>query len=87
MENPFSGLFGIEEQVLLKVTESPTPCARTFETTMAVGRQQMLTTLVVRAFFESRFARDPTILADREEFLTCILPAEVPEMTYTSGRR
>ena len=87
LENPFSGLFGTPEQGLLEVAEYPTPCAKTFEWTMPAGRQQMLTTLVVRAFFESHFAREPAVRADHDEFLVRILPAELPEVTYTSSRR
>jgi predicted dienelactone hydrolase len=86
-ENPFSGLFGAPEQGLLEVDEYPTPCARRFEAAMAAGRQQMLTTLAVRAFFESRFARDPASRKDHEEFLARTLPTELPEVTYVPSRR
>ncbi len=86
-ENPFSGLFGTPEQGLLEVAEYPQPCVKTFERTMAAGRQQMLTTLVVRAFFESHFAREPGVRTDHQEFLVRILPAELAEVTYTPSRR
>ena len=86
-ENPFSGLFGTPEQGLLEVAEYPTPCEKKFEWTMAAGRQQMLTTLAVRAFFESHFAREPGVRAEHEEFLVRVLPAELPEVTYTPSRR
>jgi dienelactone hydrolase len=86
-ENPFSGLFGTPEQGLLAVAEYPPPCVKTFEWTLAAGRQQLLTTLVVRAFFESHFAREPGVRADHEEFLVRILPAELPEVTYAPSRR
>lgn len=86
-EHPFSGLFGTPEQGLLEVTEYLPPCATTFERTMAAGRQQMLATLAARAFFESHFAPESAERADHEEFLTRVLPAEVPEVTYTPSRR
>jgi dienelactone hydrolase len=86
-KNPFSGLFGTREQGLLEVAEYPPPCAKTFDRAMSAGRQQMLTTLVVRAFFESHFARDPGARADHEEFLARILPAELPEVSYAPSRR
>jgi hypothetical protein len=86
-ENPFSGLFGTSEQGLLDVAEYPPPCVKTFDWTMAAGRQQMLTTLVVRAFFESQFARDPGVRASHKEFLVRILPAELPELSYAPSRR
>lgn len=87
LDNPFSGLFGTPEEGLLEVTEYPPPCVKRFEKTMAAARQQMLTTLVVRAFFESHFAREPRVREDSEEFLVRILPTEVPEVTYTPSRR
>jgi dienelactone hydrolase len=86
-ENPFSGLFGTSDQGLLVVAEYPPPCVRTFQRTLAAGRQQMLTTLAVRAFFESHFAREPGLRADHEEFLVRIMPAELPEVSYTPSRR
>ena len=86
-ENPFSGLFGTPDQGLLEVQEYPPPCVKTFEWTMAAGRQQRLTTLVVHAFFESHFAREPKVRANHEEFLVRILPAELPEVTYAPSRR
>lgn len=86
-ENPFSGLFGTPEQGLLEVAEYPPPCVKTFDWAMAAGRQQMLTTLVVRAFFESHFALEPGARAEHEEFVVRILPAELPEVAYTPSRR
>lgn len=80
-------MFGAPEQGLLEVVEYPPPCVKRFEKTMPAGRQQMLTTLVVRAFFDSHFARDPDMRTGHQEFLTRILPAEVPELTYTPSRR
>jgi predicted dienelactone hydrolase len=87
LDNPFNGLFGTPEQGLLVAEDYATPCTKTFEATMSAGRQQMLTTLAVRAFFESRFAREPGERAEHEEFLVHILPAEVPEVTYVASRR
>jgi hypothetical protein len=47
----------------------------------------MLTTLVIRAFFESHFASEPGVRADHEKFLVRILPAELPEVTYVPSCR
>lgn len=85
--NPFNGLFGTPEQGLLEVVEYPPPCVREFDDTMSAGRQQMLTVLAVRAFFESQFAREPEARAAHEEFLVHTLPAELPEVSYTPSRR
>jgi predicted dienelactone hydrolase len=87
LKNPFNGLLGAPEQGLLDIAEYPQPCARTFEHTISAGRQQMLTALLVRAFFESHFARDPDVRADHAKFLTLTLPAELPEVSYTPSRR
>jgi len=86
-KNPFSGLFGPPEQGLLEVKEYTPPCLKTFGRTISAGRQQMLTKLVVRAFFESHFAREPELRAAAEEFLVHKLPAELPEVSYTPSRR
>jgi predicted dienelactone hydrolase len=86
-EHPFSGLFGTPEQGLLEVDEYPPPCVKTFKRTLLAGRQQMLTTLVVRAFFESHFASEPSVRADHDKFLVRILPAELPEVIYVPSRR
>jgi hypothetical protein len=86
-ENAFVGLFGTPEQGLLEPTDYRPGCTRTFEQAVAAGRQQMLTTLAVRAFFESQFAGGPESRADHEAFLTRTLPAELPEVSYTPSRR
>jgi len=87
LEHPFSGLFGTADQGLLEVAEYPMPCAKTFERTLSAGRQHMLTTLTVRAFFESHFAPEAEDRADHMEFLVRTLPAELREVTYTPSRR
>lgn len=86
-ENPFSGMFGAPEQGLLAVVEYPPACVKTFDGTMAAGRQQMLTTVVVHAFFESHLARDPAVRARHRQFLARTLTEEVPEVTYERSRR
>lgn len=87
IENAFVGLFGTPEQGLLDPIEYRPPCATTYEQVMQAGRQQMITTLAVRAFFESQFANDPRERADHEAFLVHTLPAELAEVTYTPSRR
>ena len=87
LENPFSGLLGKPEQGLLEVSEYSTPCIKSFESTMSAGRQQMLTILIVRAFFESHFALDLDSRTENEEFLVRVLPLEVADVTYTPSRR
>jgi hypothetical protein len=86
-ENAFVGLFGAPEQGLLEPTEHRPGCTRTFEHAISAGRQHMLTTLAVRAFFESHFAAEPASRAAHQEFLTRAMSAELPEVSYTPSRR
>lgn len=86
-ENPFVGLFGTPEQGLLEPTDYRPGCSRTFEQAITAGRQQMLTTLAVHAFFESHFADEPESRADHAAFLTRTLPAELPDVSYLPSRR
>jgi hypothetical protein len=85
--NPFNEIFGSPSEGLLEVLDYAPPCEKTFEHPMAAGRQKMFTTVAVRAFFESRFARPPEARAEHAEFLTRTLPTEVPDVRYTPGRR
>jgi len=87
VDHPFAGLFGTPEQGLLDVTEHMPGCARAFERAMRAGQQQMLTTLAVRAFFEGVFASEADARADHREFLTQVLPGELPEVTFVPSRR
>jgi predicted dienelactone hydrolase len=86
-ENAFVGLFGTAEEGLLEPTDYRPGCSRTFEQAIAAGRQQMLTTLAVRAFFESHFAVDPRSRADHDAFLSRTMPSELPDVSYTPSRR
>jgi dienelactone hydrolase len=52
--------------------------------TMNVLRQQALTRLVARAFFERSLAVLPATRAEADRFLGEILPAELPELSYAA---
>ena len=86
-ENPFRGIFGTPEQGLLMVESYAPPCVERFRRTMAAGRQQMLTTLAVRAFFGSRFAPTAALREAHEAFLTRTLPEEIPEAAWIASHR
>jgi dienelactone hydrolase len=86
-QNSFVGLFGSQELGLLKPTEYRPPCTTSFELTMRAARQQLITKLAIRAFFESRFAADARTREQLEIFLTKTLPSELGEVTYTPSRR
>ena len=59
----------------------------TFDDVMGAGRQQMLTTLAVRAFFESHFASDAAERAEHARFLRETLPQELADVEYEEARR
>lgn len=86
-KNPFVGIFGTPEQGLIEPAKYRPPCTSTFEHVMPAGRQQMMTTLAVRAFFDSRFANDTEKREEQEKFLKHKLPAELTEVSYTPSRR
>jgi predicted dienelactone hydrolase len=48
-------------------------------------RQQMITAVVVRAFFDSRFARDDDWREDALEYLADILPRELDDVSYAAA--
>jgi predicted dienelactone hydrolase len=86
-ESAFVGLLGKLEQGLITPPVYRPPCAETYENAMRAGRQHMITTLAVRAFFESQFAETKEERKAHENFLTHTLPAELSEVTYASSLR
>ncbi len=58
------------------------PCSQPFGEAMAAGRQQAITKLAVRAFFDSHFSMDAAEREASAEFLTQTLPQEWPEVSY-----
>lgn len=86
-QNAFVGLFGGPEQGLLEPTRYRPGCSRIHEQAIAAGRQQMLTTLAVRAFFESQFARTEEARAGHQAYLVHTLSTELSEVSYTPSRR
>jgi predicted dienelactone hydrolase len=86
-KNAFVGLFGTPEQGLLEPSEYRLPCTTRFELVMPAARQHLITTLAVRAFFDSRFAEEVRIREQHEIYLTRTLPSELHEVTYTPSRR
>jgi dienelactone hydrolase len=85
-ENPFVGI-GTPEQGILDAVDAPMPCGKEFDSVMAAGRQHLLTTLAVRAFFESHFARDAGERSAHAEFLRSTAPRELSEVSFTGPSR
>ena len=48
-------------------------------------RQQMITAVVVRAFFDGVFAVDTERQGSAQSFLTSVLPSELDEVSYASA--
>lgn len=84
--DPFAMLGG-PEQGMLDASGTPLPCEVAFDDAMAPGRQHWLTTLAVRAFFESQFALDAEDRAAHARYLAETLPAELEEVRYTPAAR
>ena len=85
VENPFAGLGGPEDGIVLDA-DAPLPCAGGApDEALAAGRQLMISRLAALAFFESQFARDPAERASQASFLTETLPRDFPEASYQSA--
>jgi predicted dienelactone hydrolase len=81
----FAGL-GSEDMGVVVPGDEVLPCRKRFDAVMSAGLQHQLTTLIVRAFFDSQFLDDPHDRAAAEEFLTRVLPAERGEIEYQPAR-
>ena len=84
-EKPFAGLGGTEEGIIAE-PDSTLPCETEFDETMNAGRQNRLTALAVRAFFESYFAQDEATRMIHSRFLAETFQAEIPEVRFTPAR-
>jgi hypothetical protein len=68
-------------------TPIPRPCRDAPpEDAMAVARQQLVTRVVVAAFFESRFATDPAARDAAGQYLAHGLAADFAEATFRQAR-
>jgi len=85
-ENPFEDLGGPEDG-FLDPGDSPMPCEVRFEEAMHPGRQQMLATLAVHAFFESHFARASNEREGHGRFLATTFSEEIAEVSFRPARR
>ena len=81
----FAGL-GTAEMGVVDLGDEALPCRKHFDDVMSAGLQHQLTTLVVRAFFDSQFAEDPQERASADAFLTRVLPSERPEVVYEAAK-
>jgi predicted dienelactone hydrolase len=85
-ENPFTDLGGAEEG-MIDAAGTPLPCEVQFEHALHPGRQHMLTTLAVRAFFGGHFSDDADEREEQVRFLEVTLPAEIAEVDYQGAQR
>jgi hypothetical protein len=78
----FVGLGGAERGIV-ESAEAPPPCANGAPAkALAPGRQLMITTLALRAFFESVWAETPEQRAESARFVSEILPRDFAEARY-----
>ncbi len=81
-ETPFVGLGGPEQGVIAQ-PELPLPCAKGAPAeALAPGRQLMITTAALRAFFESVWAEDEAVRAKSAAFLAESLARDFSEARY-----
>ncbi|MBM4383682.1 MAG: hypothetical protein FJ091_09975 [Deltaproteobacteria bacterium] len=81
-ENPFAGLGGAE-QGIAAASDVALPCARDAPAkALAPGRQIMITTLALRAFFASAWGDAPEQRSESARFLSEILPRDFEEARY-----
>jgi predicted dienelactone hydrolase len=74
---------GAPDNGIIVPTPMPEPCRDAPpHDAMAVARQQLVTRIVVAAFFESRFATDPAARDAAAQYLAHGVAAEFPEVTY-----
>jgi hypothetical protein len=80
-EHPFASLGGEEQGVL--TLELPRPCARGAPSrALAAGRQSMITSLALRAFFESTWESDAAKRSASARFLAETLARDFDEVRY-----
>ena len=80
-------LIGSGLEWIIDASDAPMPCDKQFDEAMAAGRQHMLTTLAVRAFFESYFARSASERTAHAELLSGTLSSELDELNYIPAPR
>ena len=85
-DNPFVELGGPDDG-MIDASGTPLPCEIQFDEALHPGRQHMLTTLAIRAFFESHFANDIADRKSHKAFLEMTLPAELDEISYAGAAR
>ena len=85
VDNLFAGLGTPEIGVVIPDETDFSPCQKQFDDVMSAGLQHQLTTLVVRAFFDSQLAEDSAQRAIAAEFFTRVLPGERPEVDYVAA--
>lgn len=81
--NPFEPLGGPADGIDFASWGLPCRGAQVFAKAMRPQRQQALTSLAVRAFFDSLFAPDPADRAEAARYLSSGMPAELSDTRYT----
>ncbi|MDP5054475.1 MAG: hypothetical protein NWP69_11855 [Congregibacter sp.] len=82
VENQWDGLFGPQQQGIDYSAPNELCTVNPLPKTMNVLRQQMISRVVVAAFFEEHLAADAALRASAERYLRTIAPREIPELAY-----
>lgn len=85
--HPFAGKYGDAGMGLVVPGEFIAACTRDIGETIGSGRQQLMTKLAVRAFFEAQFAADAETRAESWAFVSDRLAGEFPELSYLPAER
>jgi predicted dienelactone hydrolase len=85
VEEPWFDLLGTPEQGIDYESVNELCLMDPLPEAMNPLRQQMITALVVRAFFESRFSAGYADRGEAQKFLSEVMPAELAEVEYAGG--
>jgi predicted dienelactone hydrolase len=83
-QNPFEALGSPEDGIDASEWDLPCSGSEGFPRSMRPQRQQALTSLAARAFFDSLFADDPTERQDAAAYLSTQMPDELADARYLS---
>src|SRR5258705_12073145 len=81
----FAGLGSPEIGIAIPAEGTFMPCQKSYADVMRPGLQHQLTTLAVRAFFDSQFAGAADDRSAAADFLARGLPGERPEVSYRAA--
>jgi dienelactone hydrolase len=82
--NPFEMLGTVEDGIDAAAWVLPCQGDQPIGKAMRPARQHLITSLAVRAFLDSLFAKDPALRAEARDYLRSGLPGELPDARYSA---